>query len=118
MANLGLVQNFMIQFLLPDAKLTTANILNSMSTFPRENLSNSLMHVRNAHLLNAKTREEQVAVTNGVLTGFMLGYLVEKNPEVAKMLQDYLDSESKRRGENVVELFSTKRRGYLNGETS
>lgn len=105
--DLELARRFLLEFLPSDGQIPINDVIQTLKVNPGLILNNGLLF---NHLNYFKCDNKQIAVAaaNGVLCGIALAYGT-KFPEVSKMMEDYLETAQKSRGENVVNFLQKKR---------
>lgn len=104
--DLDLARRFMLEYLPAEAQIEVDEIWRQMKSCPHMLLHNGVLFNRMQYL-SQPDKKLAIAMTNGMLTGFVLAYSL-KFPEVATMLEHYLDHAAKERGENVVNFLAKK----------
>lgn len=104
---IDLVRKFLLEYLPADAQNPVNDVFNSLKGNPIEILTNGLVFNQMKYFKEAG-KPLAIAATNGFLTGFALGYAMTKYPEIQKMLEVYISTAEKDRGENVINFLAKK----------
>lgn len=110
MKDLQVAKKFILEYLpqVPASQLAVTEIFDALEKDPTQILFNALVYTRLAHF---KDPNESLAVNaiNSFVAGFALAYGMQF-PETMKMVEGYIEHQSKGRGENVTSLLTRKRK--------
>lgn len=105
--DLDLARKFLLEFLPPDAQVPVNDVFNELKTKPLSILQNGTL-IGFTSYFQHESQLARASYINGFLTGFALAHCMEKHPEVAQMINHYLEHTKKAKGENVVSFLARK----------
>lgn len=104
--DLELARKFILELLPPEAHIPIDDVFKAISQNPLLILNNSILH-NQINYFKSPEKATSIAAANGVICGFALSQSM-KNPEVCKMIKEYLEQAARSKGENVVSLIQRK----------
>lgn len=103
---LELLEKFLLELVPAQAQPAVHITFVGIKTNPTQSIYAGVQFLHTT--IKNSTSLESLAVLDGLLLGIALTYGINQKPEISQLLEDYLELNRRKRGENVVTFFQRK----------